>query len=74
MLGQVVYRVRGRQQTATLTDQGRWECDDAGIADLLNASYPVQITPDLDTVTGRFALYRAGERLGGQVQVTQTGR
>ncbi len=71
MLGQVVFDVRGRERTATLTDQGCWECDDQGVAEVLNANASLRVlwVGDMDVAMSRYELYRAGARLGGRVRV-----
>ena len=65
MIGQLRFPAGRETVTATLDDDHVWLCDDPEWANVLNAQFPVS---NLNGSSGRFALYRAAERLAGRVE------
>jgi len=70
MIGHLVFWIGTKRHTAGLDETLAWSCDDPGVADELNQTFPgepAQGTPNI--VVGRHLLYQTAERVGGRVEV-----
>lgn len=69
MIGQLQFKVHGRDITVTLQEEQGWCCEDKSVESLLNEVCPTQIEAQHLADFQLHQLYRAGQRLGAEVQV-----
>ncbi|MEM9420667.1 MAG: hypothetical protein AAGA25_16690 [Planctomycetota bacterium] len=72
MIGQLTFWMSSKRHTVTLDEQLRWGSDDPKITEFLNEVFTIASDESISNLAlGRYALYRAAERLNGRVDMAK---